>query len=126
MRYAISYNAPSKVILGLLGAGPGRSAVEVDNDTIQAKIGWAGRVTIPRASVVSVERVDRIPWWLGYGMHGGIGGTWALNGSNRGAVKLTLREPASGKVTGIPVHPRTVYLSLEDPEDFIAAVAPAT
>ena len=126
MRYAISYTAPSKALLGLLGAGPGRSAVEVDTDAIQATLGWAGRVTIPRASIASVERVERIPWWLGYGMHGGFGGVWALNGSNRGAVKLTLREPATGKVTGIPIHPRTVYFSLEDPEGFIASVAPAT
>jgi len=125
MRYTISYNAPSKIILGLLGAGPGRSGVEVDGDVIRAKVGWAGTVTIPRASVISVERVDRIPWWLGYGVHGGIGGTWALNGSNRGAVKLTLREPAEGRVTGFPVRPRTIYFSLDDPEGFIAAVAPA-
>ena len=125
MRFAISYNAPSRAILGVLGAGPGRSYVDVDGDAIRAKIGWAGQVTIPQGNIVSVERVDRIPWWLGYGMHAGVGGTWALNGSSQGAVKLTLREPGSGRVTGFPVKPRAVYFSLEDPEGFIAAVAPA-
>jgi len=126
MRYAISYNAPSKMILGVLGVGPGKAWVDVEDDEIRARIGWGGSVSISRASIVSVERVDRIPWWLGYGMHGGVKGVWALNGSNSGAVKLTLREPAKGKVTGFPIRPTTVYFSLEDPEGFIAAVAPAT
>jgi hypothetical protein len=125
MRYSISYNAPSKVILGALGAGPGKAAVDAGPDTIQATLGWAGKVTIPRASIVSVERVDAIPWWMGYGLHGGFG-TWALNGSNNGAVKLTLREPATGKVMFAPIRPRVIYFSLEDPEGFIADVAPAT
>jgi hypothetical protein len=125
MRYTISYNTLSKAVLGVLGAGPGRSGVEVDGDAIRARVGRAGTVTIPRASIVAIERVDRVPWWLGYGMHGGFGGTWALNGSSSGAVKLTMREPATGKVTGFSVRPRTIYFSLDDPEGFVADVAPA-
>lgn len=124
MNYAISYNTPGRILLGLVGAGPRRSQVELDGDMIHARLGWSGSVTIPRASIVSVERVNRIPWWLGYGMHGGLRGTWALNGSSSGAVKLTLNEPVSGKVLGLPVRARTVYFSLEDPEGFIASVAP--
>jgi hypothetical protein len=41
-----------------------------------------------------------------------------------GVVKLTLREPASGKVAFFPMRPRTLYFSLEDPDGFIAAVQP--
>lgn len=122
MRYAISYNAVSRVILSLLGVGPGKSWVDVDDTTVRARLGWSGTVTIPRASITSVERVASVPWWLGYGMHGGFRGTWALNGSNSGAVKLTTSEPASGKVLGLPVRVRTVYFSLEDPEGFVAEV----
>jgi hypothetical protein len=124
MRYDISFNTASRIILTLLGAGPGRSWVEVDDGTIRARLGWSGSVTIPRQGITSVERVDGIPWWLGYGMHGGIRGTWAINGSDSGAIKLTLNEPASGRVVGLPVRARTVYFSLEDPEAFIAAVRP--
>ena len=124
MRFPISYNGPSKVILGALGAGPGKSWAEVDAGTIRARVGWAGHVEIPRSTVRSVERADRVPRLLGYGVHGFGTGTWALNGSNDGAVKLTLSEPASGKVAFFPMHPTVLYLSLDDPDGFIAAVQP--
>lgn len=125
MRFELSYNTPSKIMLGLLGVGPGKAYVQVDDDTVHARLGWAGSVTIPRENIASVERVDRIPWWLGYGMHGSLRGTWAINGSGgEGAVKLTLNEQSSGKVIGMPVRAHTVYLSLEKPDRFVASVTP--
>lgn len=124
MRYEISYNVPSRLLMSPLGVGPGKSWVDVDDTSVRAKMGWSGTVTIPRANIASVERVASVPWWLGYGLHGGFRGTWALNGSNRGAVKLTLNEPASGKVMGIPIHARTVYFSLEEPDEFVSSLRP--
>jgi hypothetical protein len=126
MRYQISYNAPSKAILGVIGAGPGKAWVDVDAGAINAKLGWASTVTIPRASIVSVARVERVPRWLGFGMHGTGFGTWALNGSHNGVVKLTFSEPASGKVLRFPIRPKAIYVSLEDPDGFIADVSPLT
>lgn len=124
MRYEISYNAPSRILMTPLGIGPDKSWIEVDDTSIRAKLGWSGTVTIARTSIASVERVDNIPWWLGYGLHGGFRGMWALNGSNSGAVKLTLNIPASGKVMGIPIHAQTVYFSLEEPEAFVSNLMP--
>lgn len=68
MRFPISYNGPSKVILGVLGAGPAKSWAEVDANTIRARVSWAGQVEVPRSSVLSVERADRVPRLLGYGV----------------------------------------------------------
>lgn len=122
MRFPISYNRTSKVLLGVLGAGPTKSWADVDVQTIRARVGKLGHVEIPRSTVRSVERADRVPRSLGYGVHGWGTGTWALNGSNDGAVKLTLGEPASGKVAFFPMRPTVLYLSLDDPDGFIAAV----
>jgi hypothetical protein len=124
MRFEISYNPASRLLLTLLGAGPGRSSVEVHQDTVDARLGWVGGVQIPRPAITSVERVDRIPWWLGWGLHSGFRGVWALNGSSTGAVLLTFGDGATGKVLGMPIRPRKVYLSLEDPHGFIATVQP--
>lgn len=124
MRFPISFNGPSKVLLGALGAGPAKSWADVDADTIRARVGWVGNVEIPRSSVRYVERADRVPRSLGYGVHGWGTGTWALNGSNDGAVKLTLSEPARGKVAFFPMRPTVLYLSLDDPDGFVTAVQP--
>lgn len=122
MRFAISYNALSRVLLTLLGIGPGKAYVEVSDDSVTAKLGWSGSVSMSRGAIASVEGVDRIPWWLGFGMHGSLRGTWALNGAGTGAVKITMSRPASGRVIWVPIRATTIYLSLEDPTGFIAAV----
>ncbi len=77
MRYHFSFNVPSRVILGLLGSGPRQSWIDIRPDEVHGQLGWMGDVTIPRVSIVSVERVDRVPWWLGLGLHGFFG-TWAF------------------------------------------------
>jgi hypothetical protein len=118
MRYPISFNAPSKIILGILGAGPSRSWVEVRPDEIQGRMGWVGTVTIPRQDIATVEKVDKTPGWLGFGVHG-MFGTWAFNGSHAGAVKITMRTPATARVTLVPVRPHTIYFSLESPDEFV-------
>ncbi len=125
MRFAISRNAASRVLFPLLGLVSDRIWVDVDDATIRASFGWAGRVTIDRAALETIVHAETVPWWLGVGVHGNPFGdqkTWAFNGSRGGAVKLTLREPARGRVVGIPISADVVYLSLEDPEGFIAAV----
>lgn len=120
MRYNISFNAASKVILGALGMGPSRSWVEVRPDEIYGQMGWGGHVRIPRRDILSVERIDHVPWWIGFGIHG-LFGAWAFNGAVSGAVKITMRRPAKalGAVIFIPIRPHTVYFSLEQPEEFV-------
>jgi hypothetical protein len=118
MRYRFSYNVPSRIMLTLLGGGPSLSWVDVRPDAIRGRLGWLGEVMIPRASVISVERVDHVPWWLGMGLHGFMG-TWAFNGAMGNAVKITARGGARGRVLFLPIRPHTVYLSLEQPEEFV-------
>lgn len=118
MRYRFSFNIPSRVIFTLLGAGPSRSWVDVRPDEIHGQLGWTGSITIPRVSVMSAERVDHVPWWLGLGLHGFMG-TWAFNAAMGNAVKLELRGGARGRVLLFPLRPKTVYLSLEKPDEFI-------
>jgi len=124
MRFPISFGGLSKTVFTLIGCGPGSSGVEVDARTIRARMGWSGSVTIPRESVASIRRAERVPFWLGVGVHGGFG-RWAINGSNHGVVQIDLRGPARGRVLVFPFHPKTLYLSLEDPEAFIRATSKA-
>lgn len=124
MRFNLTYNAASRIVLTLLGAGPGKGHVDVSGDTVHAKLGWSGSITMPRADIASVEEIDRIPWWFGVGMHGDFRGSWAINGASTGAVKITMRRPSSGRVLFVPVRATTVYVSLEEPERFVATLSP--
>lgn len=118
MRYRISFNMPSRIILGLLGSGPSRSWVDIRPDEVHGQLGWLGDVTIPRVSIVSVERVDHVPWWLGMGLHG-FNGTWAFNAAMGNAVKITARSGARGRVLVFSLRPTTVYFSLDRPDEFV-------
>ena len=118
MRYRISFNTPSRIILGLLGSGPSRSWVDIRPDEVHGQLGWLGDVTIPRVSIVSVERVDHVPWWLGIGLHG-FNGTWAFNAAMSNAVKITTRSGARGRVLVFSLRPTTVYFSLDRPDEFV-------
>lgn len=118
MRYRFSFNIPSRVIFTLLGAGPSDAWIDVRPDEVHGQLGWTGSITIPRVSVLTAERVDHVPWWLGFGLHGFMG-TWAFNAAMGNAVKLTLRGGARGRVLLFPLRPTTVYLSLEKPDEFI-------
>lgn len=126
MRFRVSYNRVSKIVFGAFGLGSSKAWADVDADRIHARAGWAGHVTLARSSVLSVERVERAPGQLSFGVSGHSSGTWALIGSNAGIVRLLLSEPASGKVMFITMRPQVVFVSLEDPEGFIARVRPTT
>ena len=117
MRFPITFNAPSKIILGILGAGPLRSYVDVTEKTVVAKMGWVGSLKINRADIANVEHGVDVPWWLGMGMHA-IPGTVALNGALGNAVKITMRPGSQvhGKMLFVPIRPHTAYVSVENPE----------
>lgn len=118
MRYFISFNVPGRIILGLLGSGPKRSWVDIRPDELHGRMGWLGEVTIPRVSIVSVERVKNVPWWLGMGLHGFFG-IWAFNAAMGNAVKITARSGARGRILLFPLRPHTIYFSLDKPDEFV-------
>jgi hypothetical protein len=118
MQFAISYDSFFRVLATITGLGQGR--VEIEGDRIDVRMGWAFRASIPRASVQKAEQIDRIPPLFGWGVHG-WNGRWAVNGSQRGAVKLTVEPAAKGRVLFVPVTLRELSLSLEEPEAFVVA-----
>jgi hypothetical protein len=118
MRYPVTFNTPSKIILGMMGAGPSRSWIEVTDETVEARLGALGRLTIDRKDIATIEDSVRVPWWMGMGMHA-VPGTVALNGSLGSAIKITMKPGthARGMMLFFPIRPHTVYVSVENPED---------
>jgi hypothetical protein len=115
--FAFRYGA-FRLLLTILGMGPGLSRVELSGDTLRVRMGWAFQATVPRDSITSAEAVTGLVG--GIGVHG-WGGRWLVNGAASGLVKMTI-EPAGRARMVIPVKLTQLTVSLEDPDGFIAAV----
>jgi hypothetical protein len=104
----------------VLGLGPRRSFVELSDDSLDVRMGWAFNARIPRASIRTAQRRGNI-WWA-IGVHTDFRGTWLVNGALSGIVRLELRDATRGRSGGVPITIRRLGLGLEDPDGFLEAL----
>jgi hypothetical protein len=103
-----------------LGAIPERSRyVDLDDEHLVVQLGWAFHLAVPRSAVVAA-----LP---DHGRIGGIGahgwaGSWLVNTTSKGLVRLELDPPGRATVVGVPVTVRVLRVSLTQPESFLATV----
>src|SRR4029077_6642058 len=100
-RFPISFDRWYRVLSCLAGLPPSRSYLDLDQEQVQVRMGWAFRSRFPRSSVVSVSEPDARP--LSRGVHG-FGGRWLVNGSGRGIVSMQLRPPGRAYLVGVPLR----------------------
>ena len=119
-RFAIRRAPIWRPLLALFGATAGNSWVAVEPDTVVIQFGRY-HLEISRANIEQAGR-GAWPWIGGIGWRTNFGGTLGLIGSLDGVVRLPLREPQRRRFFGIPMRVRDVYVSLEDPAGFLAAL----
>jgi len=115
-RFSFGFFGP---LLSLLGMGPSFSRVELENDLLRVRMGWAFRARVPVHHITGTQ--------LRSGLVGGIGvhgwrGRWLVNGATTGLVAITVDPPDRAWVLGFPVKLRELTLSLEDPDALVAAL----
>lgn len=73
-------------------------------------------------ALTDIEHVRRSswPWWMGMGLRIGLDHKLGLIGSLRGVVCIHFREPVRVQAL-LPLHSQDLFLSLRDPDGFIAA-----
>lgn len=118
-RYPLRFGA-LKPLLVVCGLGPSNSFVDLGEDHLTVKMGWAFRAKVARASIRAATPYSGIPG--GIGVHG-FGGRWLVNGSTAGIVTMDIDPIARAYVMGVPVKLRRLSISLEEPERFIAEIA---
>lgn len=106
-------------LLSVLGIGPAFSRVELDGDRLLVRMGWAFRANIPLASVTGARPYRGFVG--GIGVHGWRG-RWLVNGAATGLVQVDIDPPARAYVCGVPVRLRMVRLSMESPDELLAAL----
>jgi len=111
-------------LLLVVGAGPSTARIAIEHDVLHVKLGWFWfRATIPIRSIVHARRSANA--WFSVGIHTDLMHGWIVNGSPLGMVHLTIEPPADGRFVGLPIRVNNLWLSLEEPDAFVAAVTAA-
>ena len=121
MRFPIRFSGPGRAMV-VLGLTRRASAVDLTDDAINVRMAWAFRASAPRTVVASAARSRRFV--LDRGVHGWFG-RWLVNGSGKGLVRLDFDPPMPGHLGPLPIRVRVLWVSLEDPDGFLAALAAA-
>jgi hypothetical protein len=118
-RFPIRFTGLSRAMT-LLGLGPGRSGIEVDEQMLRVRMGWGFHLDAPLVTVRDARLDDRRVW--NWGVHGWRG-RWLVNGSSSGIVRIDLDPPRRARTLGIPISVRELRVSVEDPRGLVAALA---
>jgi hypothetical protein len=121
-RFPIRFGRFNAALMTLFGMAPNRSFIEVTDDEVLVRMGWAFSATLPRSSIADIRRRGYV-WWA-FGVHslGWTTSRWVVNGSGHGMVEVVLDPPARGRTLGKSIQLREIWLSLDDPDEFVAAV----
>ena len=116
--FAIRYGV-SRPLLSVLGAGPRFSRVEIDGERLHVRMGPMFKAEIPLSSISDVKPFKGLPG--GIGVHGWRG-RWLVNGSVKGIVSMRVDPPVRARMLGLAVKVRELQVSVESPEELIAAL----
>ena len=120
MRYAFPRGAPPiRLLLGVLAIPPNSRYAALDEAALQVRLGWTFRLTAPRASVVAALRDHHRVG--GIGAHGWRG-TWLVNTTSKGLVRIVLDPPSKATVCGVPVTVKVLRVSVTEPDTFLTAL----
>ena len=124
-RFPIRFTKANRAVLGGVLIPPRRAYVEVTDDTLEVRMGWAFSARIPRRLVARAGpgKPPTIPFTAG--AHGWRG-RWIVNGASDGIVEIRLSERGRASALGVPIRLKTLSVSLDDPDGFLATLgAPA-
>ena len=118
-RFPISFDPWYRWMSGALGLRPSQSHVDVDDDQVVVRMGWAFRARFPHAAVASVAETSFR--CLSRGVHG-FAGQWLVNGSGDGILTIDLMPRQRAYVMGVPIRLRRLMVSVDDPAGLRAAL----
>jgi hypothetical protein len=118
VRFPIRFTGANRA-MALLGIVPDFCRVEVDEGELRVRMAWAFRLDAPRANVRVAVQDERRVW--GWGAHGWRG-TWLVNGSSSGLVRIELDPAGHARAGGFPVRVRVLVVSVEDPGALVDAL----
>jgi hypothetical protein len=120
-RFQIKFDASYALLSKALFISPTDSYVEIVQNEVLVRMGWAFRTTFDRSRVTGTSPLDKqIP--LTRGVHGWAG-RWLVNGAGDGLVAIDLEPRQRAYVMGFPVRLRQLQVTVDDPLALVAALA---
>lgn len=117
-RFPIRFTGANQAMV-LVGIFPRRCFVEVGPDSLRVQMTWAFTATVPRASVRSATPDHGLV--MGWGVHGWRG-SWLVNGSSSGIVRVEIDPPGIARLLLWPVRLRVLRVAVDDPDGLIRAL----
>jgi hypothetical protein len=111
-RFPIRFEAWYRVLSSALFLRPSDSFVDVGDDAVSVRTGWAFSARFARSTVAGTSRLDRAP--LSRRVHG-FGDRWLVNGSGDRILVVDFEPTQRARVLGFPVHLRQLRVSVDDP-----------
>jgi hypothetical protein len=121
VRFPIRFSNGNRTLFRGLLIPPAKAFVELTDDTIHVRLGWAFSARIPRSRVRSARPGERPRIPLTAGAHGWAG-KWLVNGAPDGIVAVELSEPVRAFTNGFRIRLKVLSVSLEDPDGFLTAL----
>lgn len=115
-------SALNGAVLRGLGIPPSLAYVDLGDDTIEVRLGWAFSARIPRGLVKAAGSGKPPAIRFTAGAHGWRG-KWLVNGAADGIVDVELAEPVRARVSVVPIRLKVLSVSLEDPDAFLESLA---
>lgn len=118
-RFPIAFDSWYAVLSTTLFLPPAGAYVEIRDDDVTVRMGWAFSARFKRSSVASAERFEGAP--LSRGVHG-FAGRWLVNGSGRNILAIRLSPGQRARVMGVPVRLSELLVSVDDWEGLVRSV----
>jgi hypothetical protein len=123
--FPIRYSRASRWLMAPLLLGARLAKVELSEDELRVRMGWAFRATIPRRSIRRAAIRRDVVWAVG--VHSDLRfKSWLVNGAMKGTVFLDLLPPAKGRLAVLPITIERLGLGLEDPDGFLRSLGVGT
>ena len=119
--FPIRYARASRWLMAPLLLGARHAKVELSEDDLRVRMGWAFRATIPRRSIRRAALHREVVWAVG--VHSDLRfKSWLVNGAMKGVVFLDILPPARGRFAVFPITVERLGLGLEDPDAFLRSL----
>jgi hypothetical protein len=123
--FPIRYSRVSRWLMAPLLLGARHAKVEISEEGLRVRMGWAFRATIPRRSIRRAALHRDVVWAIG--VHSDLRfKSWLVNGSMQGVVFLDILPPAKGRFGPFPITIERLGLGLEDPDGFLRSLGAGT
>lgn len=123
MRFPILISPLWRLLLVPFGGIPGRSFAELENGQLHVRFGWLFDQRFPLAQVEAASP-SYWPVWGGIGWRTNFRGTVGLIGTYVNIVEVRFRQAQCVRML-LPITCRRLYISLEEPRNFVAALQAA-